>query len=77
MFFSHLGGAWGFGDIPRRRPEKIAYRARPKPPQSNLCGAEGSCLLDRRHLGLCNPHILPICSPSLGQPPCWLAIQST
>ena len=29
MFFSHPGGAWGSGDIPRRRPEKIAYRARP------------------------------------------------
>ena len=49
MFFSHLGGAWGSGDILRRHPEKKAYRARPKRLQSDLCGAEGSCLLDRRH----------------------------
>ena len=25
MFFPHLGGAWGSGDIPRRHPEKTAY----------------------------------------------------
>ena len=49
MFFSHPGGAWGSGGIPRRRPEKITYRALPKRPQSYLYGAEGSCLLDRRH----------------------------
>ena len=49
MFFPHLGSAWGSGDIPRRHPEKIAYRARPKRPQSNLFGAEGSCLLGMRH----------------------------
>ena len=49
MFFPHPGGAWGSDDIPRRRLEKIAYRARPKRPQSDLCGAKGNCLLDRRH----------------------------
>ena len=49
MFFLRPGGAWGSGDIPRRRPGKIAYRALPKRSQSDLCGAEGSCLLDRRH----------------------------
>ena len=48
MFFPHPGGAWGSGAISRRRPEKIAYRALPKRPQFDLCGAEGSCLLDRR-----------------------------
>ena len=47
MFFLHLGGAWGSGGIPRRRLEKIAYRALPKRPQFDLCRAEGSCLLDR------------------------------
>ena len=26
------GGAWGSSDIPRRHPEKIAYRAWPKRP---------------------------------------------
>ena len=46
MFFPHLRGAWGSGGIPRRCPGKIAYHA-PKRPQSDLCGAEGSCLLDR------------------------------
>ena len=49
MFFPHLRGAWGSGDIPRRHPEKIAFHARPKRPQSNLCEAAGSCFLDRRH----------------------------
>ena len=49
MFFPHLGGAWGSGEIPRRHPEKIAYRARSKRPQSDLCGEEGSCLLGRGH----------------------------
>ena len=48
MFFPHLGGAWGSGGILRRRPEKIAYRALSNHPQSDLCGAGGSCLLDRR-----------------------------
>ena len=47
--FSHPGGAWGSGDIPRRRPEKIAYHARPKRPQSDLCRVEGSFFLDMRH----------------------------
>ena len=47
MFFPHPGGAWGSSGIPRRRPEKIAYRALSKHPQSDLYGAEGSCLLDR------------------------------
>ena len=50
MFFPHSGGAWGSGDILRRHQEKIAYRARLKRPQSDLCEAKGSCLLDRRHL---------------------------
>ena len=45
MFFPHPRGAWGSGDIPRRCPERKAYRARLKHPQSDLCGAEGSCLL--------------------------------
>ena len=49
MFFPHPGGAWGSSDIPRRHPEKIAYRAWQKRPQSDLCEAEGSCLLDMRH----------------------------
>ena len=49
MFFPHPGGAWGSGDIPRRHPEKIAFRVRSKYPQSYLCRAEGSCLLDMRH----------------------------
>ena len=49
MVFPPPRGAWGSGDIPRRHPEKIGYRARPKYPQSDLCGAEGSCLLDKRH----------------------------
>ena len=49
MFFSHPGGTWGSGDIPRRHPEKIAFCVRPKRPQSDLCGIEGGCLLDRRH----------------------------
>ena len=49
MFFPHLGGAWGSGGIPRRHPEKIAYRAWSKRPQSGLCRAEGSCLLGMRH----------------------------
>ena len=49
MFFPHLGGAWGSCDIPRRYPEKIAYHARQKHPHSDLCGAEGSCLIGRRH----------------------------
>ena len=49
MFFSHSGGAWGSGGIPRRRPGKIAYRALPKRPQFGLCGAEGSCPLDKCH----------------------------
>ena len=49
MFFPHPGGVWGSGGIPRRDPEKIAFCARSKLPQSDLCGAEGSCLLDRRH----------------------------
>ena len=48
MFFPHSGGALGSGGIPRRRPEKIAYRALLKRPQSDLCEARGSCLLDRR-----------------------------
>ena len=48
MFFPHPGGAWGSGGIPRKRPEKIAYLALSKHPQSDLCGAEGSCLLDKR-----------------------------
>ena len=48
MFFPHPGGARGSGGIPRRCPGKIAYRTLPKRPQSDLCGAEGSCLLDRR-----------------------------
>ena len=48
MFFSHPGDAWGSGGISRRRPGKIAYRALPKRPQSNLYGVKGSCLLDRR-----------------------------
>ena len=43
MFFPHLGSAWGSGDIPRRHPEKIAYHTRPKRPQSDIFGAEGSC----------------------------------
>ena len=47
MSFPHPGGAWGSGGIPRRRREKIAYHDLPKRPQSDLCGAEGSCLLDR------------------------------
>ena len=47
MFFPHPGGGWGSGGIPRRHPEKIAYSAFPKRPQSDVCGAEGSCLLDR------------------------------
>ena len=49
MLFPHLGGAWGSGDNLRRHPEKIAYRARLKRPQSDLCGVEGSCLLGMRH----------------------------
>ena len=49
MFFPYPGGAWGSGDIPRRHPAKIAYCARLNRPQSDLCGAEGSCLLDMRH----------------------------
>ena len=49
MFFPHPGGAWGSGDIPRRHLEKIGYRARSKRQQFDLYGAEGSCLLDRRH----------------------------
>ena len=48
MFFPHPGGIWGSGGIPRRRLEKTAYRALPKRPQSDLCGAGGSCLLDKR-----------------------------
>ena len=48
MFFPYPVGEWGFGGIPRRRLGKIAYRALPKRPQFDLCGAEGSCLLDRR-----------------------------
>ena len=47
MFFLHPGGAWGSGGIPRRCPEKIAYRALLKHQQSDLCEAEGSCLLDK------------------------------
>ena len=47
--FSVSEGSWGSGDIPRRHLEKIAFRARPKHPQSDLYGAEGSCLLDIRH----------------------------
>ena len=42
------GGAWGSGGIPRRRPERIAYRALPKCSQFDLSGVEGRCLLDRR-----------------------------
>ena len=61
--FPRPGGAWGSSGIPRRRPGKIAYRALPKRPQSDLCGVEGSCLLDKRRCGPCNPHILSICSP--------------
>ena len=49
MFFLHPGGAWESSDILRRHPEKIAYLARPKRPQSDLCRVEGSCLLDMRH----------------------------
>ena len=48
MFFPHPGGAWGSGGISRRCPKKIAYCALPKRPQSDLCGVEGSCLLDMR-----------------------------
>ena len=49
MFFPHSGGAWGSGDIPRKHPKKIAYHAWPKRPQSDLYGAGGSCLLNKRH----------------------------
>ena len=48
MFFPHPGDAWRFGGVSRKHPEKIAYRALLKRPQSDLCGAEGSYLLDRR-----------------------------
>ena len=48
MFFPHPGGAWGSSGIPRRRPKKITYCALLKRPQSDLCEAEGSCLLDKR-----------------------------
>ena len=48
MFFPHPGGAWGSGGIPRRRSGMIAYRALSRHPQSDLYGAEGSSLLDRR-----------------------------
>ena len=48
MSFPHPRGAWGSSGILRRRPEKIAYHALPKRPQSDLWGAGGSCLLDRR-----------------------------
>ena len=48
MFFPHLGCAWGFGGTLRRRLKKIAYRALPKRPQSDLCGERGSYLLDKR-----------------------------
>ena len=46
--FSASGGAWGYGDVQRRHPEMIAYRSLPRHPQSDLCRAGGSYLLDRR-----------------------------
>ena len=48
MFFAHPEGAWGSGGILRKRPGMIAYCALLRHPQSNLCGAGGSYVLDRR-----------------------------